>query len=128
MALPDDAPKSSAQFSARRFGAAFYKASYRLRRLRSAFYPVIHPLTVDFNISRIAARIIITNRFDEATVALRTLLGNDDSIKGLFLCAPPSQPDRKQNAPPCSLTEINQFEIQSLLAQLSFIQIKTIEQ
>src|SRR5215216_3288329 len=79
--------ESSVHFSACRFRATFYEAAYRLGRLRSAFYPVIHPLTVDLNISRITARIIIANRFDKATIALRTLLGDDNSIERLLLRA-----------------------------------------
>jgi hypothetical protein len=80
-------PESSAHFDACRFGVAFYKAAYSLRRLRSAFYPVIDPFTVQLNISRITAGIIITNRFDEAAIALRTLFGDDNSIERLFLRA-----------------------------------------
>ena len=57
-------------FGARRFGLAFYKAAHSIARLRSAFYPVIDPLAIDVNISRIAARVVITDRLDKATIAL----------------------------------------------------------
>jgi hypothetical protein len=103
--------ESSACFSDCRFGIAFNQAAYRIRWLRSAFYPVIDSLVVELNISRITARVVITNRFDEATISLRAFLGDNNSIERLLLRASSSQSDRKQNAPPCSLTEINRFKI-----------------
>jgi hypothetical protein len=42
----------------------------------------------------------VANRFYITTIALGTLLGDDDSVKRFLLCAHSCQLDRKQTTPP----------------------------
>jgi hypothetical protein len=49
-----------------------------LRRLRALREPVAHALLVDRDRRRVGLRVVVPDRLDHATVALRALVGDDD--------------------------------------------------
>src|SRR2546425_6611806 len=85
------ATKLGAGVGARNLSLSLDKAAHGVRGLRSALYPIIHPLAVHLYLGRIAGRIVIADGFDDAPVALRPLFSDYDSIERLFLRAFPGQ-------------------------------------
>jgi len=69
-----------------------------LRWLRAALYPVVDSLAVELYMERFPMRIVLPEYFDKAPVALRTLFGNYDPVKGLLFCAHSRKSDAKQNS------------------------------
>src|SRR5690242_7617969 len=58
---------------------AFEYVAYSISRLRSALDPIIYSLAIQLDIRRVAARVIIANRFDKTAIAFRAFLGHYNS-------------------------------------------------
>src|SRR3954471_18689848 len=67
--------------------------SDRIRRLCAFSEPVLHALGVDLNDRRLGARVVMSEDFDERTVARGARVGDHDTEEGSLLGPGPSKTD-----------------------------------
>src|SRR3954453_13121509 len=58
---------------------------HRVGRLRALLQPVVDPLGVDLHDRRLAARVVMSEDFDERAVARRARIGDDDAEERALL-------------------------------------------
>ncbi len=79
------------QILTRGFQGLLEEALNGLGRLRAAPKPVIHPLPIEHEFNRLAARIIVAQDFHETPVASPLLIDDHDAIAALLLGSRSSQ-------------------------------------
>ncbi len=69
------------------------QAAHGIGRLRALCQPLFGFVFVDFDGARFGARIVVSENFDEPAVARRARVGDDETIRRLFLGAHAAQSD-----------------------------------